>query len=475
MLSNESLQQRYVAHLQGLINLASDEVDRTKNQTDLLHLARLYRRYFRSALHRYQEIHHGDLIAAFRKQAESGSLELMTCAATHGFLPLLNVSENAVRNQINIGIQTFSEFFGYKPKGFWLPECGYYPGVEEALREAGIRYFFVDSHGLNRANPQPEWGVHAPLSCANGVAVFARDPESSRQVWSADEGYPGDSDYREFHSDIGFDPAIPESYLAPYLVDETVRAPIGIKYHRVTGGSGPKALYQPHLAAMKARLHAQDFYLKRQRQLNDLNYRMKQTPIIVAPYDAELFGHWWFEGPQWLEFLLRLAGGNKLGIQMISCSDYLARCEPLQIAVPSASSWGEQGYYGYWLNETNSWIYPELHRAAALMAQLAAKFQHVAKDSLEERALNQAARSLLLAQASDWPFIMKSGTTVEYAKNRILDHLARFNYLQENIRTHTINERHLVALEIMDDIFPRLDFRTFRHSSNSLTLPTVCV
>ena len=462
MLSNELLQERYVRHLRGLIRLAEQEITRNRMQSEYRCLARLYRRYFKAALKRYQQDYDCDLIAAFKNQAELGGLELITCAATHGFLPLLNVSESAVRNQINMGVETFKQCFGYMPKGFWLPECGYYPGVEVLLDEAGLRYFFVDSHGLTQASPQSEYNVYAPIVCANGVAAFARDPESSRQVWSAQEGYPGDSDYREYHCDIGYDYNIPESYLAPYLLDETIRVPVGIKYHRVTGGDGQKAAYRPRRALMKARRHAQDFYLKRQRQLDDLSYRMGKAPIIVAPFDAELFGHWWFEGPQWLEFLLRLAGGNKSGMQLVSGGDYLARFQNLQIATPSASSWGEQGYSGYWLNETNAWIYPVLHKSAMLMEELAEEFQQVPRCSLEERALNQAARSLLLAQASDWPFIMKSGTTVDYAKKRILDHLARFNYLQESVRTHTMNEHYLTALEVMDDIFPMLDFRTYK-------------
>ncbi|MBU2570580.1 MAG: DUF1957 domain-containing protein [Gammaproteobacteria bacterium] len=462
MLNNELLQQRYVRHLQGLIRLAEQEISRTRKQAEYQYLARLYRRNFKAALQCYRQDYDCDLVAAFKKQAELGGLELITCAATHGFLPLLNVSESAVRNQINMGVETFKQCFGFVPKGFWLPECGYYPGLEIQLDEAGLGYFFVDSHALTQARPQAECGVYAPIACANGVAAFARDPESSRQVWSAQEGYPGDGDYREYHCDIGYDSTIPESYLAPYLLEETIRVPVGIKYQRVTGGGGPKAAYRPRQALMKARQHAQDFYLKRQRQLDDLSYRMGKAPIIVAPYDAELFGHWWFEGPQWLEFLLRLVGGNKSGMQLVSGSDYLSRFQHLQTATPSASSWGEQGYSGYWLNETNAWIYPVLHKSAMLMEELAEEFQQVPRLSLEERALNQAARSLLLAQASDWPFIMKSGTTVEYAKKRILDHLARFNYLQESVRTHTINEHYLTALEVMDDIFPMLDFRTYK-------------
>jgi 1,4-alpha-glucan branching enzyme len=188
---------------------------------------------------------------------------------------------------------------------------------------------------------------------------------------------------------------------------------------------------------------------------------MPQPPIIVAPYDAELFGHWWYEGPLWLEQVLRLASAGDSGIETVACSDYLQRQSTQQQAMPAASTWGDQGYADYWLNESNEWIYPILHQAGSEMEKLVADLKNFKLSDLQQRALNQALRSLLLAQASDWPFILKSGTTAEYAKKRIMDHLARFNYLQDCIRKNRIDERYLTALEVMDDIFPAIDFRDY--------------
>ena len=148
-------------------------------------------------------------------------------------------------------------------------------------------------------------------------------------------------------------------------------------------------------------------------------------------------------------------------MQTLSCSDYLSQQTTHQVATPSASTWGDQGYFSYWINETNDWIYPFLHQAETDMEKLAMDLQRVTLTPLQIRTLNQAARSLLLAQASDWPFIMKSGTTTEYANKRITDHLARFNYLQDSIRKNRINERYLTALEMMDNIFPDIDFKDY--------------
>ncbi len=460
MLRDELLTMRYLRHLHKQLELAEKEIVRTRNQADYQKLARLYRRYFLNTLDVYQNRYQCDLPAAFRQHQATGKLELITCAATHGFLPLLSISETAVRNQVNIGIETFAEHVGNTPCGFWLPECGYYPGLESVLSDAGIKYFFVDTHGVMQAGQRPRYGVYAPLDCGNGVAAFARDPQSSHQVWSAEQGYPGDPEYREYYRDIGFD--LDLAYIAPYILEGTTRINTGIKYYRVTGKQRNKALYQPQNARAKAKLHARDFIDKRQRQFDQLGPGMDRLPIIVAPYDAELFGHWWFEGPRWLEWVLRMASESGNGIQMITCSEYLNCYTTQQIAIPSASTWGDQGYSGYWINEQNDWIWPHLHKAGEQMEKLAFDFRGVTAKPLQERALNQAARSLLLAQASDWPFIMKSGTTVEYANKRITDHLARFNYLHESIRNNRIDERYLAALEILDDIFPNIDYRHYK-------------
>jgi 1,4-alpha-glucan branching enzyme len=460
MLRDELLIGRYLKHLNKLIGLADKETLRTRKQPEYQKLARLYRRFFQHTLDTYQNQYQCDVLSAFKKHQDAGNLELITSAATHGFLPALSVSETAVRNQIMIGVDTFKANLGYAPTGFWLPECAYYPGLESVLAEGGIKYFFVDTHAILNASEPPQNDVYAPLDCGNGIAAFGRDPESSRQVWSSKEGYPGDFDYREYYSDIGFD--LDLDYLAPYILDGKTRINTGIKYHRVTGVNLAKELYDPRKALAKAQHHAQDFINKRQQQFDTLNSKMDRPPLIIAPYDAELFGHWWFEGPAWLEQVLRLANDKSNNVQTITCSDYLKLQFAQQVATPSASTWGDQGYSSYWINEENDWIYPYLHQAEEEMEKLATDLDGLAVNPLQERALNQAARSLLLAQASDWPFILKSGTNRDYARKRIIDHLARFNYLHEVIRKNNINERYLLALETMDNIFPGIDFRDFK-------------
>lgn len=459
MLSDELLQTRYQKYIEEHIELADQEIIRTRNQPQFQKLARLYRRYYLNTQKTYWK-YNGALLTAFKKFHQSGHLELLTTAATHGFLPLLNVSNTAVINQVNVGLKVFESNFGFSPSGFWLPECGYFPGLEKTLANAGISYFFMDTHGILDASEKPVNGVYAPLDCGNGVMAFARDPKTSHLVWDAQQGYPGNINYREYYCDIALGSNTVSEPSSTSGVDKLGQS--GIKYHRITGDGLKKEVYQPKNAKYEVEQDAKKFVDQCQQQINSLSQSMDRAPIICAPYDAELFGHWWFEGPCWLETVLRLVDVEDNNFEMISCDDYLLRQTSHQIAMPSASSWGEDGYSSYWINEKNSWIYPFLHQATEEMEKLVVDFQGVYVSEVQERALNQAVRSLLLAQASDWPFIMKSGTTTDYANKRITDYLARFNYLHECLRKNRIDKHFLLALEAMDNIFPDIDFRLYQ-------------
>lgn len=458
MLQDELLQRRYMRHLEKLIELADKEVARTATDPRLNRLARFYRNWFSETLAIYHVRYGRDLLKVFKRYEAAGALELFTTSATHGYLPLLKTHPRAVEAQVAVGVENFRRTFGHAPRGLWLPECAFYPGLEHTLAANGISWFLVDSHGVLHGSSRPHYGLFAPIACDNGVAAFGRDPESSRQVWSAQEGYPGDFDYRDFYRDLGFDADF--DYIKPYILDGKTRILTGIKYHRVTGRTDQKDLYDPDRARAKADLHASHFLECRQKQIAWHAARMDRPPLVVSPYDAELFGHWWFEGPIFLEQIARRAAGQR-EVELLTPGDYLKRHPVLQRSTPSASSWGWQGYNECWLSGCNEWIYPQLHRAARVMTELATRFHDEPSGSLRARALNQAARSLLLAQSSDWPFILKCGTAVEYATKRVKDHLARFHFLAESVARNDVDPRKLAALEELDRIFPFLDFRIY--------------
>jgi 1,4-alpha-glucan branching enzyme len=457
MLTDPLLQTRYVAWLQRLVALGEREIRRTSGEGGLNRLARYYRDRFARTKRAFVDTYGKDLVQAFRRFSDQGCLEIIGSAATHGYLPLLSPNPSAVRAQLRVGAAAHEQMFGARPKGFWLPECGYYPGLDRLLAEEGIGYTFLESHGVTRARPTPAHGVYAPVECPSGTAVFGRDPDSSKQVWSATEGYPGDFDYREYYRDIAFDLDLEE--IGPYLHPKGIRVDTGYKYYRVTGPTEEKELYVPERADEKARIHARHFLSEREAQFKRLAAQMGgRPPLVVAPYDAELFGHWWYEGPRWIEHLIR-AAAERRAVRLVTPSDYLDEISENPVAEPGSSSWGAEGFNDTWLNGENDWIYRHLHRGAEVMEHLAAR--HPETDGLTRRALAQAGRELLLAQASDWAFMIRTGAMTEYATNRTKGHLLELLRLNREIEDGHIDGRRLAALERRHRLFPRLDYRCF--------------
>lgn len=462
MLTDSLLQERYVKHLNKLIELAEKEVYRTRN-TPFHETALMYRETFYRARYVFCEQYGRNLVRAFKNLAEQGRLEIITCAATHGFLPLMMINRNAVRAQIGVAVDLHTRHFGQPPKGIWLPECGYTPGIDEILKEFGLRFFFTDSHGILYASHRPRFGLFAPIYCPTGVAAFGRDIESSKQVWSADEGYPGDFNYREFYRDIGYD--LDYEYIKPYIHPSGIRVHTGFKYHRITGRTEDKQPYVPHKARKKAIEHAGNFMFNREHQVAYLSTLMDRPPLVVAPYDAELFGHWWFEGPIFLEYLIRKIHYEQNTLELITPSDYLRMFPCNQVARPCASTWGNKGYNEVWLCQANDWIYRHLHMAADRMTELANNYPRA--EGLMLRALKQAARELLLAQSSDWAFIMSTGTMVDYAVKRTKRHLLNVLGLYEQIKYNRLEEQWISELEWRNNIFPDIDYRLYASDCNN--------
>jgi 1,4-alpha-glucan branching enzyme len=461
MLRDPLLQDRYVRHIERLIELAHKEVERTHGDLNVNRLAWMYLNNFTSARNYFLERCRKDLTQGFRDLQERGGVELIPCAATHGYLPLMTIVPEAVRAQILVAAGHHERCFGLKPRGMWLPECGYEPGIDRFLKEAGLRFFFADAHGILHASPRPKYGVFAPIFCPSGTAAFGRDLESSKQVWSSIEGYPGDYWYREFYRDIGYD--MDYEYIKPYICADGKRKNTGIKYYRITGQTPYKEIYDPDAARERTIAHAGNFMFNREKQIEYLYEKMGgRKPIIVAPYDAELFGHWWYEGPQWIEFLIRKVARDQKTLSLVTPSQYLDENPQNQIATPSLSSWGWKGYSEVWLEGSNDWIYPHLHMAAKRMVELATAFKE--PTPLERRALAQAARELLLAQSSDWAFIMTSGTMVSYAVSRTKEHIGRFTELYGALKSSCIDVRKLEEMEWKDNIFPEIDYRVYATS-----------
>jgi 1,4-alpha-glucan branching enzyme len=488
MLRDPLLQSRYRRHLNELIDLTEKEIHRTAWQKPLQQLALFYRKRFED-VREFYAAKNGDLVAAFRALQDQGRLEIITSAATHALLPLLANHPPSLRAQILVARDDYRACFGRDPRGIWLPECAYAEGIDAALREAGLGWFILEGHGVLHAQPRPRYGVFAPIITPAGLAAFGRDRASANQVWSRNEGYPGDPRYRDFYRDIGFD--LDLDYLKPYLLAPG-RGFTGLKYYRITGANSAKEVYEPEAARRAADEHAGHFLQARIAQMRGLGETLGRAPLALAPYDAELFGHWWYEGPEFLDFFVRKACCDQNEFVLTTPEDYLRMQPTQQAAQPAASSWGDGGYLRVWINEKNAWIYSHRQVAQERMSELArmcgegerrGEEEKVAEKGDQslltsaptiqeglmsaptktsapiERALRQAARELLLAQASDWPFILRTGTSPEYARQRVTTHLLRFTELYGQLKEGTIDEQRLGEIERQDNIFPQVNWR----------------
>ncbi len=468
----------------------------SEDQADTVALVNYWERFYRSTLDQLQALD-GNILPAFRTLMEDGHIELITSAATHGYLPLL-ASEQSVRLQLRLATFTHETYFGRRPQGMWLPECGYRPryhwippvgtnrqqyrslrrGLEEHLAACGLTFFFADSQPVAGGRPmspyrdyfpqltelrdasREEWPVQTGMSPyetyrvssrggAGTATVFFRDPESSRQVWSRDGGYPGDPAYLEFHKQ---------------------HFPGGLKLWRVSEDKtdlASKTSYVPERAQAQTRTDARHFATLVADMLAGNGQARISSGLMCAAYDAELFGHWWYEGPQWLESLYPELSEH--GIGTTTCSAALdSRSSARTITLPEGS-WGEGGDHRTWLNNETAWVWERLYDAEFAFWDLMQEIPHTAQSVSLGRIRCQAGRELLLMQSSDWPFLITTQAARDYAEQRFLAHYSDLKRLIQIARSvhergqlEAEEERFLEGRERQNFLFPRLEQVLFR-------------
>jgi len=456
----------------------------------LYNLADWYRGYYERVKHAFIERFNRDIIGAFRKLQDDGYIEIITSAATHGYLPLLS-TDSSIRAQIRTGIHSYERYFGRKPKAIWLPECAYRPayvetdgtvrpGIESFLAEEGIGLFFSETHTITGGQPvgiaagdvigpygeikrryvipqsqstlpKRQTTTYRPYYVSetvqgtsaeqhSGVAVMGRNNNTGQQVWSADWGYPGDFDYREFHKKAGTS---------------------GLQYWRVTGDGidlGHKDTYHPDWAEFKIDQHAEHFAHLVGDLLRDHHSQTGEYGLIASNYDTELFGHWWFEGVRWLGQVLRHLA-NTPEIDLMTASDYLEQHPPQEVLHIPESSWGAGGTHFTWDNGDTRWMWHPIHECETRMEALAKRFSNPSAD--EQIVLQQAARELLLLQSSDWPFLVTTGQAREYAIQRFSQHVERFNRLAQSLEDQTPDVQYAQEMYELDRVFPDIDVSNF--------------
>jgi 1,4-alpha-glucan branching enzyme len=462
-------------------------------------VARFWHRFFTQALDDFQALE-GDIVGAFRRFHQAGVIEVMTCCATHGYLPLLGTDES-VRAQVKTAVQTHTRYMGEAPRGIWSPECGYRPagrwsfpvtdsagvafgpaaqriGVEQAFAESALDYFFVDTHLVEESQPvsspygsrrnlpamtpqampsgEPPRSVYHPYSVVGEygressdrghtpVSVFPRDPRTGIQVWSGEIGYPGDGNYCDFHKK---------------------RWPGGHRYWRVTGPNvdmGNKEPYFPQQAEARIQGHASHFVQLIYDALGP-GFHDATPQILCAPFDAELFGHWWFEGPLWLEAVARTLHDRPGGIELISASKYLEQYPRAANIAMHEGSWGAEGTNQVWLNPETAWTYTHIYPAELFVRDVCSAELWRANET-SQRIVKQLCRELLLLESSDWQFLITTGAARDYAELRFLTHNEQFTELKTMWLAYeeagALNEHQslrLAAIEERDSIFADID------------------
>lgn len=451
-------------------------------------LARFYHHWYARTLTNFRDRYDKHLLGAFRRLQDAGRIEIATSAATHGYLPLL-ARDSSVYGQLATGVAAYKRHFGRAPKAIWLPECAYRPavledqagrtirrpGLETFLAEQKLQVFFSETHTVEGGRPvgkaageaigpygavprryalsvvpegqdepgttfRPYWVGDA----AGQVAVLGRNNETGQQVWSGTFGYPGDFVYREFHRKDGVS---------------------GLQYWRIGGAGvdlGEKPPYDPASAADQVKMHASHFAGLVESILAKYHDATGEFGIISSAYDTELFGHWWFEGVDWLKEVLRQLAGSD-SVELATASEIIEKHSPDRVLVLPESSWGAGGSHFTWLNVDTQWMWPLIHGAERRMEATVATNPSATGELLE--VLNQAARELLLLQSSDWPFLVTTGQAKEYASQRFTEHLERFEQLVEiaerDMPLDDQGRKFLASLSERDNPFPTVDYRVF--------------
>ena len=460
MLSDPVLQERFVSYLDSRIALGEKEVERTKSEPDKNALAKMYLDTFLQNKSDFISLYGMNILNGFKELQKNGKINIITTFATHCYLPFLQSHTSNIEAQIYTAISTHTTMFNCDTKGFWLPELGYCRGIEEVLHKFKIEYFFTAVHAFLFGSKVPSNGIYAPVRAGDsGVYAFCRDLASSMYVLSQEDGYPGDFSYREYTHDISGEQN--PDYLGPDIVyPDGSRVNSGFKYYSNTDSfRDAKQVYNPAKAAKVVQEHADNFIYNLKKRVKKLLAYTDKPPVIVCPYDAQVFGHWWFEGIDWLEAVIKVLAEDQ-DLALIYPEEYLEKYNNLEQISLSFSSCGNGGYSGDWLNGSNDWIYRHIYSITDKMKELAQRFPK--ESGLKRRALNHAAREVLLAQASDWPFIMKSGIASPFAAKQVKEHVSNFLKIYNDLSGNSVDTEWLTTVEKKNNLFPDIDYRTFR-------------
>ena len=485
-LTDEYLQNGFVKYLDEKIKSVAKDLERYPDEKvphsqHLKYLAKYYFDWYSNIRDSFVNKYNKDLISTFKNLQDLGCIEITTSGATHGFSPLL-ATDNNLNAQFKVGSDTTKRLFGKKAKGAWLPECAYRqgyeyvgkdgqkhwrPAIEVTLQNNDIEYFFTESHVIEGGNsignrrvigvygnieyiPLPEreptgYDTYSAYWLPDAqVAVMGRNDRAGYQVWSAADGYPGDGCYREFHKKD----------------DKS-----GMNYWRITSPTtdlGDKMLYDPVLALNQVNSNSDHYTTMLYHLLND--YKQShggKEGLVMVSFDTELYGHWWFEGIEFIKQVIRKLNNFLPQVERMTAGEYLHAHPPTEAIQIPESSWGQGGHFYVWNNHLTEWMWPIIHSCEKRITEIADRYQTIPEDKLLHRALNQLARENLLLQSSDWPFLITTWQAKDYATDRFREHVDRFEFIADMIDSGNIDDGKLKEIESIDNCFTDIDYRVY--------------
>lgn len=460
---------------------------------NMVRLAQDWEAFYSELADDYRYKYDGNILGGFKKLQDAGHIEIITCAATHGYLPLLG-EDACVDAQIKLAVENYRKHFDRAPDGIWLPESAYRPyrqwssplggdeariryGLEEFLDRHNLRFFYVDSHMIAggralgvylerfealkkyheefskgyteissdfKRSPYQSYMVRSRQDFQGRVYAFIRDPRTGLQVWSGEHGYPGDGEYLDFHK---------KHY------------PGGHRYWKVTSAKvdlGEKLLYNPDVVSGRIDENAGHFKEMVRQILLHEGKETEGLPMICSPFDTELFGHWWFEGPRWMYNMLKWVDSDP-EIELMTGSEYLDQLTSSQVVSLPEGSWGEGGYHHIWFNEDTTWSWELIYPAEKKMVEAAQKWADH-PDSRVQEVLDQLVRELLLLESSDWQFLISTFSARDYAETRLFKHHLDFEKLYILLESLTRGEEpdaeaweHYQTVRTRDTLFSEVD------------------
>ena len=455
MLTDEFLVKRYLEYTDKQIAFGVQELRETANDPAINSLVKLY--YDRAIEKKafFTERCESNIIKGFDHYQKKGRLEILTTAATNAFLPFYTGYAEAVQAQFEAAISVYKANFGRYPQGFWLPELGWKSELDSWLRAYNLGYAIVNTHALAFAKPFAGKGSFYPAKTPQGIIVFGRDFYSTEDMAKIVR----DPSYRFNFRDQGFE--LPAKRLSPFLGPHGSRNCTGYKYWALGEDGSGSVLYDKEKACQKAESHARLFLDARLLRLKTASGLMGGSAMSLCAFEADSFGRYWHEGSRFIEAIFR-EGAKSEELQFMTPSEYLCKLDSssFQTLTPEFSSWGTNGYSETWLDASNDWMYRHTMRALDRMVELVDRFPN--NTGLKERALNQAAREILLVVSSDWSKMLYKQECADYARSRIEGSLRNFTTIYEALGSNYISTEWLTQLEKRNNIFPNISYRIFR-------------